>query len=63
MMLDVVESCDRPADEIGEIEVTQEMSKAGSRIISDAYAEADDWLTQEIATEVYHAMHSALVGG
>jgi hypothetical protein len=41
-----------------EIEVTFEMAEAGGFILSDRFDQPLDWLTLDIATAIYRAMHS-----
>jgi hypothetical protein len=47
---------DRPDDEI---EVTQEMIRAGAKVIIDYFHLAPDWLPNDISLEVYRAMTAA----
>ena len=49
---------DRPVSEpTEEIEVTPEMALAGARVLVTYHPQRLDWLTKDIATEIYRAMH------
>ena len=50
---------DGPTLDDGEIKVTAAMAEAGARVIITYHPQSLDWLTRDIATEVYRAMRAA----
>lgn len=46
-----------PVLKTDELEITPRMEEAGARLIADRFGEPLDWLSKDLAREVYRAMH------
>ena len=49
-------SAERAERPVSEVEITPEMAEAGARVLAERFDQVNDWLTRDIATEVFLAM-------